>query len=125
MHEHAAIENVVAAILKDPKLSGVSCVREVRLKIGAMEFHSEAAFRQGFEVASKGTPLEGARLTLDILWPMVECPACGHQAVCREGEIDPHEKLPFRECPKCRELAPIRGGRGIESIELSVEDEKG
>jgi len=121
MHEHATIDGIVKAILNDPALKGSPRVNEVFLRIGALEFHSEAAFRQGFEVASRGTPLEGARLKLEVVPPELACAACGHKDLCREGEVDPHDKLPVRECPKCKELARISGGRGVEKIELSVE----
>jgi len=121
MHEHATIDGIVKAILKDPALQASPRVKEVSLRIGALEFHSEAAFRQGFEVAARGTSLEGAALKLDVVPPELACAACGHKTLCREGEVDPHEKLPVRECPKCKELARISGGRGVEKIELSVE----
>ncbi|MBI5239400.1 MAG: hydrogenase maturation nickel metallochaperone HypA [Elusimicrobia bacterium] len=121
MHEHATIDGIVKAILKDPSLKGASKVSEVFLRIGALEFHSEAAFRQGFEVAVQGTVLAGAALRLDVVLPELKCEACGHKDVCREGEVDPHEKLPVRECPKCQSLARISGGRGVDKIELSVE----
>jgi hydrogenase nickel insertion protein HypA len=122
MHEHATIDNIVKAILQDQGLQPQARVQEVFLRIGALEFHSEAAFRQGFEIAARGTPLQGAALKLEVVPPELECPACGHKDVCREGEVDPHEKLPVRECPKCKELASIRGGRGVQKIELVIED---
>lgn len=121
MHEHATIDNIVKAILADPALKGVAKVKEVFLRIGALEFHSEEAFRQGFLVAVQGSVLEGAELRLDVVLPELKCEACGHDGVCREGEVDPHEQLPVRECPKCKELARISGGRGVQKIELAVE----
>ena len=122
MHEHALIHNIVAAILKDKKLTPGLRVREVRLTVGALEYHSEEAFRHGFAMEAWGTALEGAALTLEVKPPSLECKACGHKVVCKEGEVDPHEQLPVRECPKCGELASISGGRGVGPIELVLEE---
>lgn len=122
MHEHALIHNIVDAILKDKKLTPGSRVREVRLSLGALEFHSEEAFRQGFAVEARGTSLDGAALTLSVNPPSLECKACGHKTVCKEGSVDPHEQMPVRECPKCQELASISGGRDVGPIELVLED---
>ncbi len=121
MHEHAAIDGIVKSILADPSLESASKVKEVFIRIGALEFHSEEAFRQGFKVAVHGTKLEGAALKLDVFQPELHCQACGKKSVCGEGDVDPHDDLPVRECPKCKELARISGGRGVQKIELSVE----
>jgi len=121
MHEHAAIDGIVKSILADRSLQQAAKVTEVFLEIGALEFHSEEAFRQGFSVAVKGTVLDGAVLKMEVVPPELDCAACGHKGPCREGEVDPHEQLPVRECPKCKELARVSGGRGVRQIELSVE----
>jgi hydrogenase nickel incorporation protein HypA/HybF len=121
MHEHAAIDSIVKAILSDPALKGAARVKEVFLKIGALEFHSEEAFRAGFTVAAHGTVLEGAKLNLDVVMPEIVCEACGNKAVCGEGDVDPHDQMPVRECPKCKELVRISGGKGVQKIELAIE----
>ncbi len=121
MHEHATIDQVVKSILQDKALQGARKVNEVFLRIGALEFHSEEAFRQGFAVAVKGTVLDGARLVLDVIQPELNCSACGNKAVCGEGDVDPHDSLPVRACPTCKELVRVSGGRGVQKIELAVE----
>lgn len=120
MHEYALMENVIAAIMAELKKSGETPADRpptVTLKVGALEMHSEAASRQAFEVLTKGTALEGARLNLIILPVTLACP-CGHQETLPMGAVDPHDALPLAECPQCGALTPVQGGHGVESIEL-------
>ncbi len=121
MHEYALMENVIAAIKAELQTSkGVPEGRPltVTLKVGALEMHSEEATRQAFEVLTKGTPLEGARLDLIILPVTLACPKCGFEGPLPMGAADPHDALPVAECPQCGAVAPVTGGRGVESIEL-------
>lgn len=122
------MENVIAAILADLKKSGEVAAPAgrrltVTLKAGAMEMHSEAATRQAFQVLSQGTVLQGALLDLIILPVTLECPQCGFHGPLPLGAADPHQALPMAECPRCGALAPVQGGRGVESIELQWEEE--
>lgn len=115
------MENVVAAIMAELKNSGETPAGQtltVTLKVGALEMHSEAATRQAFEVLTKDTVLEGARLNLVILPVTLACPQCGHQEALPLGAVDPHDPLPMAECPRCGTTAPVQDGRGVESIEL-------
>jgi hydrogenase nickel incorporation protein HypA/HybF len=121
LHEYGLMENVIAAIKAELQKSGETPAGpslEVTLKVGALEMHSEAAARQAFEVLIKGTPLEGARLNLIILPVTIACPQCGFQGPLPMGAADPHDALPMAECPQCGAIAPVQGGRGVESIEL-------
>ncbi|MGA7562871.1 MAG: hydrogenase maturation nickel metallochaperone HypA [Desulfobaccales bacterium] len=128
MHEYGLMENVIAVIMAELKKSGEEEARPgrlltVTLKVGALELHSEDALRQAFEVLSQGTALEGARLLLVILPATLACPQCGFRCPLPLGAADPHDALPMAECPQCRVLAPVQDGRGVESIELSWEEE--
>lgn len=121
MHEYALMENVIAVIMAELQKAGeqpAGHTLEVTLKVGALEMHSEAATRQAFEVLTKGTPLEGARLNLIILPVTLACTECGFQGPLPMGAADPHEVLPVAECPGCGAFTPVQGGRGVESIEL-------
>lgn len=121
MHEYALMENVLAAIMVELKSSGETPAGRpltVTLKVGALEMHSEEATRQAFEVLTKGTALEGARLDLIILPVSLVCSKCGFQGPLPMGAADPHDALPLAECPQCGALTPVQGGRGVESIEL-------
>jgi hydrogenase nickel incorporation protein HypA/HybF len=127
LHEYGLMENVMAAIMAELKKSGEEVragrLPTVTLKVGALELHSAAALRQAFEVLSQGTVLEGARLHLVILPTTLACAACGFRGPLPLGAADPHAALPMAECPQCGALAPVQDGRGVESIELTWEEE--
>jgi len=127
LHEYGLMENVMAVIMAELKKSGEEVragrLPTVTLKVGALELHSEAAFRQAFEVLSQGTVLEGARLHLLILPATLACPQCGFRGPLPLGAVDPHEALPMAECPQCGALTLVQDGRGVESIKLAWEEE--
>ena len=77
MHEYTFIQGIVKAILERlAEEKTTAPVKEVVLKLGVLEIHSEAAARQAFEVLTKGTPLEQARLTVEVKPVMLQCPKC-------------------------------------------------
>ncbi len=122
MHEYALIDRIVKAILAGDELNGAGPVREVFLKVGTLDMHSEESFRQAFEVRMRGTPMEGARLRLEVAPASLKCSACGRVGPCPPGVADGHNPVPFAECPACGAAAAVLGGRGVEAIELSVDD---
>jgi len=127
MHELSLVKNLVETILggieKEP--DGKGPVSEVVMRVGALELHSEEAFRQAFEVTSRGTVLEGAALRLTIVKAVLKCGACGHESACGDGEVDAHDPMPFAECPKCGRVSAVTGGRGVNGIEVTFGKREG
>lgn len=126
MHEYSLMEQVIVAILKnlEQSQSAAGKIKEVSFKIGALDIHSEASLQQAFEVLTRGTRLEGSELRLTIVPATLNCPDCGYQGTCPLGEADGHDPLPCVVCPRCSALVGVQGGRGIEDLELSLEEEE-
>ncbi len=125
MHEYALIQDIIKSILErlEEEKSTVP-VKEVILKLGVLDIHSEAAARQAFEILAQGTPLEQAHLTLEVKPVMMTCTKCGSVAPYAVGEhVHANELLPVVVCPVCDGLAQLSGGQGVESIDLVFEDE--
>ena len=121
MHEYALIASVVDSILQElGSRKAALKVREIALKVGALELHDEETFKQVFAVQAKGTPLEGASIKLVVVPARIKC-ECGHEGPAGEG-VDHHADLPVAECPSCGRLCRVEGGRGVEGIELDVEE---
>ncbi|MBM4272934.1 MAG: hydrogenase maturation nickel metallochaperone HypA [Deltaproteobacteria bacterium] len=120
MHEYGLVQEVVLLLLK--KLQEGVCPEagnmEVVLRVGGFAVHSVAATRQAYEVLTKDTPLESSRLTLTISPVTLNCPGCGYQETLGDDQVDPHDPLPLAECPRCGQVGPVHGGRGVESLEL-------
>ena len=78
MHEYSLMERVIESIFENMAKEKVSgAVAEVILQVGVLEVHSVEAGRLAFEVLTRGTPLENARLRLVIMPAMFQCPGCG------------------------------------------------
>jgi len=123
MHEYTLMQGIIKSILERLEEEKSSApVKEVVLKLGVLEIHSEAAARQAFEILSKGTPLEEARLTVEVKPVMLDCPKCRSVTPYPVDEhTHAHELLPVVMCPACDGLANLTGGEGVESIELTFE----
>ena len=123
MHEISLIQNLLESILSEIEADNHprETIKGLALTIGALELHSEEAFRQAFFVESKGTVLESAELELTIISPVVECSACNFHGPISEDKADPHNPDLIVECPQCSRPAPVTGGRGIQIIELILE----
>lgn len=125
MHEYSLMEDVVGTLLESLRREGITAagaVKEVVMRIGALDIHSEASFVQAFEVQTRGTALEGARLVLEIVPARYRCGACGHEAEVGVGAADGHQAEPVVECSRCGAACVVTGGRGVQPIDLVVED---
>ena len=126
MHEYALLEGVIKAILDQIEEKGhaatAGSVKEVVLKVGILDVHSEESCRQAFEVLTRDTILEKTLLSLIVEPATLECSSCGYKGECPEGQVDGHNPVPYTECPECGGVAGVVGGRGVESIEYVLEN---
>lgn len=124
MHEYSLMQRIIETILKNLEdgtdFQGKK-VKEVVLEIGALDIHSSESFRQAFEVLVRDTPLADSALQLNVIPGTISCPKCGYQGTCQE-DVDGHDPLPCTECPQCGTISGVIGGRGVEAIELILED---
>jgi Zn finger protein HypA/HybF involved in hydrogenase expression len=125
MHEYALMQEIINSILERLKEEQSPIpVKEVILKLGILDIHSEAAARQAFEILTKDTPLQDSQLTLEVKPVMMQCTKCGLLAPYQvEEHTHANELLPVVVCPVCDGLAQLSGGQGVESIELIFEEE--
>ena len=124
MHEYSLLEGVIKAIFAqlEEQGDGSGSVKEVVLKVGILDVHSEESCRQAFEILTRDTILEKAHLNLIVEPATLACAGCGYKGECPEGQVDGHNPIPYTECPECGGVASVVGGRGVESIELVVGD---
>jgi hydrogenase nickel incorporation protein HypA/HybF len=125
VHEFSLMEDVVSNLLASLQREGITragAVKEVVLRIGALDIHSEDSFRQAFDMLARGTLLEGAHLELEIIPATYRCQACGYEGKVGVGDADGHQVEPVIECPACGQPCIVTGGRGIQPIDLLVDD---
>ena len=126
MHEYALVQNVIKEILANLAARGITGpgrVKELSLKVGRLELHSTEAFAQAFEMLSKGTALEGAKIILGILPLGIDCASCGFKGEYTSPDLDVHNPPPVVECPKCKQPTAIQGGRCVKDLELVLMEE--
>jgi hydrogenase nickel incorporation protein HypA/HybF len=108
VHELALTESVVQAVRE--RLDDQRVVR-VRLQIGRLMAVVPEAMRFCFDVCSRGTPLEGARLEIDQLPARGACRSCGV-----EGELE--AGLPLCRCGSAD--VAIAGGDELRIVEVEL-----
>ncbi len=124
MHEYSLMEDVIESVTRDLSRRGVTqpgMVREMVLRVGGLDIHSEESFKQAFAMLVQGTVLATTALTLEIFPARMECPKCGFRGPCGD-DLDGHDPTPVAECPRCGHVSMVQGGRGIEPIQLVLED---
>ena len=84
MHELAAVDALVDAVVLSVADHQPCRVDAIRVRRGST--FSEEALRQGFEMLSRGTPLEDARLEVEAIEEVIVC-RCGRQHVMRVEEL--------------------------------------
>ena len=100
MHELAAVGALIDAVL-DGIVEHQPCrVDVVRVQRGTTFL--EEGLLQGFEMLARGTALESARLEIEVVDHMIDCP-CGSERPILAEELVGHVWV----CPNCGHLAEI------------------
>ena len=113
MHELAITEGIIEAAVPEAERHGAKKILEIRLKIGEMSGVLPECIQEYFNIASRGTIAEGARLSVEKIPITIKCASCGYN-----GEI-PKRKI---RCPEC-DSADIKlmSGREYSVDSLEVE----
>ena len=124
MHELAAVGALVDAVIGGLSNHEPCCVDLIRVQRGTAFL--EEALVQGFEMLTRGTALEGARLEIEVVDHIVDCPCgierpilaeelVGHVWVCPNcghlEEIDEEDDLSLLDVTITPLVVPVRGGR--------------
>jgi Zn finger protein HypA/HybF involved in hydrogenase expression len=110
MHEVAAVAALIDTVVNGVAKHHPCRVDVIRVQRGTAFL--EEALIQGFEMLSRGTPLEGARLEIEVVDHIIDCP-CGIERSILSEELVGHVWV----CPNCGHLEEI-----VEEDELSLLD---
>jgi hydrogenase nickel incorporation protein HypA/HybF len=112
MHELALCESVVQIVEDQARASRFTRVLSVRLEVGALACVEPDAMRFNFEVVSRGTVAEGARLDILSVPAQAWCPTC-------ERRVEVSQL--FAPCPVCdSDIWAATGGDELRVKELEV-----
>ncbi|HPT65298.1 MAG TPA: hydrogenase maturation nickel metallochaperone HypA [Acetomicrobium sp.] len=113
MHEMSIVEALMEQITKMAQEQNWEAVTRVRLRVGVMRQIVPDILEFCFNVASKGTIMEGAILEMEEVPLRVKCEGCGH--IWNDKEF-------LGLCPECGSIdANVLGGMELELTNLEVE----
>ncbi len=117
MHELSIASQLVDQVIQHAQANDAIHVREVIVKVGAMQLVVPEALHTAFEAVTEGTIAEGATLEIREVQPMAKCRAC-------RNEFSP--EIGNYVCPQCGQAnAQIIQGNDIvlHTIECDIEEE--
>ena len=113
MHEMALCEGVLQILVANAKSQGYQQVKRVWLEIGGLSGVEPEAMRFGFDVVTKGTLADRARLEI------IEVPG---EAWCMQCSKTVPVEQRFDACPDCGSYQlHVTGGDQMRVKELEVE----
>ncbi|MDQ6931469.1 MAG: hydrogenase maturation nickel metallochaperone HypA [Candidatus Eremiobacteraeota bacterium] len=115
LHEVSIAMSLVEELTERANSEGADRIITVRVRIGAMAGVVVEALQFAWDIATEGTPAEGARLLIEEVPLVVFCPQCDAAKT-----ISGH---PILVCPDCGTLTPtIVRGRELQLIAMEVPD---
>ena len=113
MHEVSICESIIDILKEQAAKEGASKVKSVRLKIGEMAGVVEDSLRFAFEIVSKDTLADGAKLIIDNIPLTAKCRSCGR---------DFHIVGYAFSCKHCDSPEiEVVSGRELEVVEIDME----
>ncbi len=112
MHEVGLMQTALDIALEHAHREGAQRIHRITLRVGALSGTMPEALAFAFDVTTRGTPAEGARLEVERVPVVCRCSACAE-------EFEPPDII--FECPRCGQLsADVRQGRELELASLEV-----
>ena len=114
MHEMGIVQSIMEIVEQQAQMHDATRVVGLKLEFGALTAVMPAAISFAFEVLSKGSVAEEARLDIRIIPIKILCLECGNQTVLEEYQ-------PF--CPVCSSpaLKIVEGRDEMRIVELEIE----
>lgn len=111
MHEYGVTQSLVATAVEEAQKAGAKKITEIRLVIGDLSTFIDESIQMYFDIISKGTMAEGAKLVFNRIPAEFQCRSCGYKFNKPDSGF---------ECPECGGLGfPTGVGKEfyIESLE--------
>jgi hydrogenase nickel incorporation protein HypA/HybF len=113
VHELSLAQDMVTTVSRLAAEHRAARVKVLHLKLGEFTHVDPETLTFAFEVACRGTTLEGCALAIERLPTLIRCPKCGW-----EGSATPDEYV----CPACGQLGfAVIQGREIQLDSMDCE----
>ena len=113
MHELALSRGIVDTV--ERHADGLR-VTSVQMRIGTLRQVVADSLAFYFEVVSRGTACEGARLDHELVTALLTCPTCGET-------WDPADPVPRFRCSSCGTAGDVVRGEEFEVESITIEEE--
>jgi hydrogenase nickel incorporation protein HypA/HybF len=123
MHEYAVVDELIATLL--PRLESIpGDVSAVFMRKGELRILSNRALENAFELLSRGSRLEGARLVVESVAAVVGCAVCSYEgASTYYRDEGGHFAIPVLICPRCGGAVSIVSGRELYVDRVAIKDD--
>ena len=81
MHELPVTQSIVRIASEEAKKNNVKIVKEIRIKVGKLTGLIPNCIQYYFDIISKGTVVEGAKLNIEKLPIRIKCNNCGKESI--------------------------------------------
>jgi hydrogenase nickel incorporation protein HypA/HybF len=113
MHELSIAQSVVQIIEEEMQKNNAGVLKSVRLNIGKMSAIVPDSLSFCFEIITKDTPLEGARLIIETIPLRIYCRDCSKEFEIKEYAFS---------CPGCGDTnIKVVTGMDLSVVEIEVE----
>ncbi len=92
MHEYAITENIIKTVNAEAEKAGAKKITEIKLVIGDLSSVVDESVQMYFDIISKDTLAECAKLVFKRVPAEYRCRQCGNEFVRNSSSFD---------CPKC------------------------
>ena len=117
MHELPVTEGILSVALKATAKNGNRRITAITLVIGDLSSIIDDSIQFYFDILSKDTLAEGAKLLFQREPAIATCLACSYQVEVR-APLDPF-------CPQCQSpLLQVKGGKEFYVESIEVEDDE-
>jgi hydrogenase nickel incorporation protein HypA/HybF len=114
MHELSLVNSLLEILDDYTRDEAFIKINSLHLSMGRLACVDRQSLQFAFDVQSRGTKAEGARLAIDLLPAVIYCFACG---------IETHEDHFKAVCPKCgsNEVTLTGGTEELQLLEIDVD----
>jgi hydrogenase nickel incorporation protein HypA/HybF len=115
MHEMGIVQNIIEILEEQAKIHKATRISGIHLQFGALTAVLPTAVEFAFQILSKDTIAENARLSIEIIPLKIRCLECGKESVLQDYD-------PF--CPECDSAMVniIQGKHEMRVASIELED---
>jgi hydrogenase nickel incorporation protein HypA/HybF len=125
VHEVSIVSDLVSAVLKELEKHNVVSVAEVTFTIGKLTNLGRDQMEFAYGIITRGTVLEGSKLTIEDEDIILRCDACGYDGpadMLDFGDGQEH-RMPVLSCPKCHGPVTVTSGQSCCVKSMDIEEE--